>query len=167
MPIRVDSARARLRAPAMVAGLFILFLGVTWAIPGPDLGRNPDMVCYLAFNSGAVLDDLPVASTMRQMQKGLSELAPADIGPGMFFVWPDTQIREFWMKDTYAPLSLAFIGSNGEVLEIIDLEPGSLEPRGSTMPVREAIEVPAGDFERLGVVPGDVIIGRHCRPINE
>ena len=62
--------------------------------------------------------------------------------------------RFFWMKNTRIPLSLAFIDSSGEVLEIIHLQPhkpGTRIPSyRSRQKVRRVLEVNQGWFLRNG-----------------
>src|SRR5689334_18418827 len=44
-------------------------------------------------------------------------------GEGMLFVFPETHRASFWMKNTLIPLSAAYIGSDGVIQEIHELEP--------------------------------------------
>ena len=37
---------------------------------------------------------------------------------GMLFVWEDSKIRNFWMKNTYFNLDLFFINDEGTIVEI-------------------------------------------------
>ena len=37
---------------------------------------------------------------------------------GMLFIWKDSQIRNFWMKNTYFNLDLFFLNKQGEIIEI-------------------------------------------------
>ena len=78
---------------------------------------------------------------------------PAD--GGMLFIYPDSQSRTFWMKDTRVPLSLAFLDRDKTILEIIELEPLSETPAISRWPAQYALELPAGAFARAGARPGD------------
>lgn len=73
---------------------------------------------------------------------------------GMLFVYEGDARRFFWMKNTRIPLSLAFIDSKGEVLEIIHLQPhkpGTRVPSyRSRNKVRRVLEVNQGWFLRNG-----------------
>lgn len=98
-----------------------------------------------------------LAVTEEQRARGLmfrEDLAPEE---GMLFVFPDSALRSFWMKDTPLPLSIAFISRAGVILEIHDMEPFSLEPVRSRYPARYALEVNRGRFSELGITPGDLI----------
>lgn len=86
--------------------------------------------------------------------KGLmfrKELSP---NRGMLFVFEYDQKPSFWMKNTYVPLSIAYIAKDGTIREIHDMTPGSLRPIESTYEVRFALEVPQGTFKRVGVEVG-------------
>ncbi len=95
-----------------------------------------------------------IARTQQEKAKGLmfrKSLAP---NHGMLFVFEEDQRLSFWMKNTYIPLSIAFISKDGEVKTIEDMEPESLRSVDSVFSVRYALEVNRGTFERLGIVPG-------------
>ena len=59
------------------------------------------------------------------------------------------------MKNTLIPLSIAYLGADGTIKEIRDMEPGSLEPVESGHYVRYALEAPLGWFGRVGLGIGD------------
>lgn len=80
------------------------------------------------------------------------EVLPA--GTGMLFVYPDSAVRAFWMKDTPLPLDIAYLDGSGRVIDIQTMTPFSLEPHRSAAPARYALEVPAGWFAAHGVAPG-------------
>ena len=79
-------------------------------------------------------------------------------GKGMLFVFERDQILSFWMKNTFIPLSIAFIASDGRIINIRDMEPQSLSAVKSSRSVRYALEVPQGWFIRQGIREGDRII---------
>jgi uncharacterized membrane protein (UPF0127 family) len=61
------------------------------------------------------------------------------------------------MKNTFIPLSIAFIVYDGRIIEIKDMQPGSLNSVLSSRSVRYALETPQGWFSRAGVRSGDVL----------
>jgi uncharacterized membrane protein (UPF0127 family) len=75
----------------------------------------------------------------------------------MLFVFDRDQQVSFWMKNTKLPLSLAYILSDGTIVEILDLVPLSEEPRPSARSIRYALEVPEGWFARAGIQVGDKV----------
>jgi uncharacterized protein len=100
-----------------------------------------------------------VAATPAAMARGLMfrEHLPDD--HGMLFIWPGDQVVGMWMKNTLIPLSVAFIDREYRVRNIADMEPHSRHVHASDGPVRYALEVNRGWFERHGVHPGTRIDG--------
>jgi uncharacterized membrane protein (UPF0127 family) len=76
----------------------------------------------------------------------------------MLFVFERDQILSFWMKNTYIPLSIAFIAGDGRIAEIHDMEPLSLASVRSSRSCRYALEVPLGWFARAKINVGDTAI---------
>lgn len=99
-----------------------------------------------------------IARTAEERRIGLMNRESIPEDGGMLFVFPESDYRAFWMKDTSIPLSVAFISSDGIIREIHDLEPFSLEHVHSRMPAKYALEVRRGAFDRLGIGPGDRVI---------
>jgi uncharacterized protein len=79
-------------------------------------------------------------------------------GEGMLFVFESDRLLSFWMKNTLVPLSIAYIASDGRILEFHDMTPLSLAPVDSERSARYALEVKQGWFERSGVRIGDRLI---------
>lgn len=108
---------------------------------------------------GAVTCD--VASTFALRAAGLSGRAAVPPGTGMLFLYSEADTRSFWMKGCLVPLDIAYVRDDGVVVDVGRLE---APPRGvdddalprfrSTQPVRVVFEAAAGEFARLGVVPG-------------
>jgi uncharacterized membrane protein (UPF0127 family) len=76
-------------------------------------------------------------------------------GAGMLFIFEDDQVRSFWMKNTFIPLSIAYILYDGTIVDIRDMRPGDLSPVHSSRSARYALEVPQGWFASAGIRPGD------------
>jgi len=73
---------------------------------------------------------------------------------GMLFVFPEDRQLSFWMKDTRIPLSIAFIRADGTIANIEKMSPYSLDTHLSYGPVRYALEMNQGWFERRGIRAG-------------
>ncbi len=96
-----------------------------------------------------------IASTRQDREKGLMRRSSLGDGEGMLFIYEDPQQVAFYMKDTFIPLSCAFIGNNGSILEIHDLEPLDETPViSASSEVRFVLEVNRGWFARNLVTPG-------------
>src|SRR6266704_5083428 len=64
-----------------------------------------------------------VAATEATRTTGLMNRFSLQPDHGMLFVFKEPQPQAFWMKNTYVPLSIAFIGANGRILNIEDMAP--------------------------------------------
>lgn len=79
---------------------------------------------------------------------------------GMLFVFPDDDVRTFWMKDTLIPLDMLFFDAQRRLVTLrADVPPCKADPCAlypSTLPARYVLELNAGAAKRLGVHEGDV-----------
>jgi len=81
---------------------------------------------------------------------------------GMLFVYYREQVLSFWMKNTYIPLSVAFIDSRGVIVDIQQMEPLTTDSHRSPKPVLYALEANRSWFARRGIGPGDRVEGLAC-----
>jgi uncharacterized membrane protein (UPF0127 family) len=98
-----------------------------------------------------------VADDLAEQTKGLMYRTALGEDRGMLFVYPDERILSFWMKNTLIPLSIAYIDSEGRIVDILDMKPLDDKPPHyvSSEPVQYALEVNRGLFEERGVRVGD------------
>jgi uncharacterized membrane protein (UPF0127 family) len=73
---------------------------------------------------------------------------------GMLFVYDTPAVHCFYMKNTFLPLSIAFIADDGTIVNIRDMQPQTLDSHCADKPVRYALEMNAGWFAKRGVKPG-------------
>lgn len=78
---------------------------------------------------------------------------------GMLFVFDELGYHSMWMKDTLIPLSVAFIDGDGKIINILDMEPQTLDTHSAAGPARYAIETNKGWFVEKKVKPGDKVTG--------
>ena len=77
---------------------------------------------------------------------------------GMIFVFDTAERRSFWMKNTFVPLSLAYIDPDGVVREISDLQPLNTNcPPSDSRLIQYVLEMNQGWFRTNGVRPGAVV----------
>jgi uncharacterized protein len=100
---------------------------------------------------------LEVADTPQSMATGLMNRTYLAPDAGMVFVFPADDQVPFWMKDTLIPLSIAFVASNGTIVEIQDMQPETEDLHRPAKPYRYALEVNQGYFGNNGVSAGDKI----------
>jgi uncharacterized membrane protein (UPF0127 family) len=99
-----------------------------------------------------------LARTDEERALGLMFRKQLPDGQGMLFIFDRDQQMSFWMKNTVIPLSIAYITSDGQILEIKDMQPNDINSVKSSRSVRYALEVPQGWFGRVNVKPGDIVI---------
>ncbi|MCX7704263.1 MAG: DUF192 domain-containing protein [Planctomycetota bacterium] len=97
------------------------------------------------------------AMTPEQRSIGLMHRKELPDYAGMLFIYPDEQVRRFWMKNTYIPLSIAFIDSNGVIFQIEDMKPLDETTVVSKKAARFALETNKGWFQKNMVGLGDKI----------
>jgi uncharacterized membrane protein (UPF0127 family) len=98
-----------------------------------------------------------IADTEPERELGLMGRTALPEDRGMLFVFDGEQVLSFWMKDTLIPLSVAFMDSEGRIVDIQDMKPLDDDPPSyvSAKPARYALEVNRGFFEERDVKVGD------------
>jgi uncharacterized protein len=76
---------------------------------------------------------------------------------GMLFIFDSSGIYPFWMKNTYIPLSIAFIDENYKIIDIFDLEPLDETPIFPLKKFKYALEVNRNWFKRNDIKIGDKV----------
>lgn len=95
-----------------------------------------------------------IADTNEKAARGLMYRKELPEGTGMLFVFPDEQVRGFWMKNTFIPLSIGYFNSKKELIDIQDMVPAQSEMQMdlptyvSKQPAQYALEVPKGWFSK-------------------
>src|SRR5260370_38053148 len=96
-----------------------------------------------------------VAATTDTRTTGLMNRFSLQPDHGMLFVFAEPQPLAFWMHNTYVPLSIAFIGADGRILNIEDMAPRTDDTHPSRGLALYALEMKKGWFADRGVNSGD------------
>jgi hypothetical protein len=131
--------------------LFLLMVAATCPARGQE-NLPPPGQAWVIFGSDTVRAE--VARTPEEREAGLMYREELAEGNGMLFVFPDSGIRSFWMKNTFIPLDIAYIDANLRVVDIQTMAAQSTESHLSAAPAMFALEVPAGWFREKGIVVG-------------
>jgi len=132
-------------------------VGSWWLLLAAGCGPSAHPTASLTLGEHTVQAE--VVSTNKARQRGLMERESMPEDHGMLFVYPDTKVRGFWMKDTWIPLSIAFADSDGTIVRIADMQPHDLSRTSSLYPAMYALEMNQGWFEAHDVSKGDTIGG--------
>jgi uncharacterized membrane protein (UPF0127 family) len=135
--------------------LLVLVLGCT-ANPGcrREAKQPPEVILENA-QGRAVRVRVEVAASPREREQGLMHRRHLDPDAGMLFVYPFDSVQSFWMKNTYIPLDLLFIGNNRRIMGMVEnTKPLSLERLQVDAPSRFILEVNAGFVKKHGIREG-------------
>jgi uncharacterized membrane protein (UPF0127 family) len=100
-----------------------------------------------------------VAATPDQRTIGLMYRFSLPADHGMLFVFPEPQPLSFWMRNTYIPLSIAYIDVEGRILNVVEMAPRSDATHPSRGEALYALEMRKGWFADKGVGPGTRVSG--------
>jgi len=78
---------------------------------------------------------------------------------GMLFVFAQSEPLAFWMKNTFVPLSIAYVDSKGIIVSILDMKAHDESTYPSGAPAMFAIEMKQGWFKERGITAGDKVNG--------
>lgn len=109
--------------------------------------------------AGPVVVDAEIVRSHDELRKGMTGHPELKDGAGMVFVLPYAGHHCFWMKDTAAPLSIAFMDARGQVLNVADMEPYSERKHCAAGQAQYALEVNRGYLSRAGIHAGMVVGG--------
>ena len=138
------AARNALRALAFAS---LAVVATAQAQPQPPLPTTK-------LAAGIHLITAEVAQDNSSRARGLmfrDKLAP---NAGMLFVFDYKSMQCMWMRNTLIPLSVAFIEDDGTIVNILDMQPHDERSQCAKQPVRYALEMTQGWFEKKGIGPG-------------
>ena len=105
-----------------------------------------------------------IAATTPTRTTGLMNRFSLRPDHGMLFVFESPQPQAFWMMNTYIPLSIAFIGADGRILNIEDMAPRTENTHPSRGAAMYALEMKKGWFAERGIGPGNRVEGLDKAP---
>jgi uncharacterized protein len=120
-----------------------------------SLADLPEIV--LTINTHKVTAE--VASTDATRSTGLMHRRMLPQNRGMLFVFPEVGIHAMWMMNTHVPLSVAFIDTEGTIINIADMQPHTQDAHPAARPARYALEMNQSWFRSRGIKPGDKVQG--------
>jgi len=163
-------ARGRATRPLSARAALALGLALLAAPPAPaqepppePLSHFPRETLTIDTGGGARSFRVWVAATEPRRNQGLMFVKALAPDRGMVFTWTTPQVASFWMKNTFIPLDLLFVGPDGRLIRIVEnAEPQSLSTITSMGLVIGVIELAGGSAQRLGIRAGDTV---HCKAL--
>lgn len=110
-----------------------------------------------------------IAKSDAEREIGLMNRRSLGENAGMLFIFDDEAPRSFWMKNTFIPLSIAFLDSKRTIVDIQDMDPmpksanKPIPTYPSRKPAMFALEVNKGWFKKHNVQVGhrlDVVLSK-------
>ena len=135
-------------------------------------------LCLFLVAASAAAQTLPVTQLTAGMHVIRAEVA-ADFGSrsqglmhrkslapnaGMLFIFDEAAPHCMWMKNTYIPLSVAFIDAQGVIINIADMQPHSEQSHCAARPAVYALEMTQGWFAQRGIKAGAKLGGLSTAP---
>lgn len=105
-----------------------------------------------------------IAATETTRETGLMRRFSLQPDHGMLFVFREPRPQAFWMKNTYVPLSIAFIGADGRILNIEDMAPLTETTHPSLGAALYALEMKKGWFAQHAIDAGEPVQGLERAP---
>lgn len=143
----------------------LAFDACLWALHAkewkPHEALDPKKAQVLAESAlviGAHKFTVEFADDDKEREIGLMHRAKMADDHGMLFDFMTPRRVGFWMRNTFIPLDMLFVKSDGEIVAIMEnVTPHSEDPVGPDRPVRAVLELNGGIVKKLGIKVGDVV----------
>lgn len=142
---------------AAVLALTAALLSLTAAAQTP--APSPQQLATTTLRAGMHQVVAQVARSPSERETGLMWRKEMAQHEGMLFVFDEPATQCFWMRNTYLPLSAAFVADDGRIVNVVDMQPLTLASHCSTAPVRYVLEMNQGWFAKRGLKAGSKLSG--------
>lgn len=90
-------------------------------------------------------------------QEGLKMVKEIPDNQGMLFIYNKEQELNFWMNQTYSPLSIAYLDKDFKVVHTAEMIPLDKTNIGSIVPAQYALELSSGMMQKLDIEEGSIL----------
>ena len=132
-----------------------LAVAMLLAVPAVTSAQLP----RIQLNAGIHVIRAELANTPESRMQGLMFRKTLGTSDGMLFVFDEPERQCMWMRNTYVPLSVAFIDAKGAILNVEDMEPLTENSHCASGPAKFALEMNKGWFASRGLKAGTRIGG--------
>lgn len=147
----------RTEGAALIALPLLVWVVFSSLVACAQQARLPEVEAF--FGNGSITSPhfrLEVAASDQARQVGLMYRKSLKSDRGMIFVFPESAEHSFWMKNTYIPLDMVFVGESMEVVGILKAVPPLNEvPRTVGKESVYVVELASGTTESMGIREGD------------
>jgi uncharacterized protein len=151
--------RADALKPLMRTGWIAALGALLWLAPAAA-AQLPEIA--LTMNGHKLTAEIAHTGEARRLGLMNRRILPED--RGMLFVFDEIGMHAMWMKNTYIPLSVAFLDERGAIINIADMEPHTVDSHGAAKPAKYALEVNRGWFRKRGIKGGARVEGIERAP---
>ena len=142
----------------LIAALLLMCAAVTLADEDLDASFAKDVLIVQNGTNACHRFDVYLAITDAERSRGLMFVRELPDTTGMLFVYRRSEPVAMWMKNTFIPLDILFIGAGRRIVHIVERTvPLSTETIHSVKPALSVLELNAGTVSRLGIEPGDLV----------
>lgn len=138
--------------------VLFVFVSIVLSVSSALAQMNPTLPIK-KLNAGMHVIQAEIAATPESRTIGLMNRKSLAPNHGMLFVFEQANVQCFWMRNTVIPLSIAYIDTDGTIVNIADMAPQSDQSHCSVKPVRFALEMEQGWFAARGMTAGKKILG--------
>jgi len=143
-------------APALILACALASICLAQSGPIESLTHFPRTTLEIVAHGHHDRFDVWIADTPARQEQGLMFVRDLPATQGMLFPQPSPQVANFWMKNTYIPLDMVFVGADGRIAKIIaNAHPFSLDVLSSDVPVAAVLEIRGGEAHALALAVGD------------
>jgi uncharacterized protein len=116
-------------------------------------------LAVLPLTAGMHVIQAEVAARDAEREQGLMYRRVMGPNEGMVFLFDAPASVCMWMKNTYLPLSVAFIDKDGKIINIEDMQPETLDSHCAKGLATYALEMNLGWFKQKNIKAGARISG--------
>ena len=148
---------------AYISGLFlfVLFALLPAAAGADGIALSKLEPLTIATAADASMFTVEIADTDELRERGLMFRQRMPDDRGMLFDFGQPRQVGMWMKNTYIPLDMLFVRSDGTIAYVAEnTVPKSLDVIGVNEPVLAVLELAGGSAKRHGIRAGDTVYHR-------
>lgn len=149
---RMTASRPLLRDNCFVG--LCLFALLTSGLNAQTQGAAQMHLPRIKLTAGMHQLDVQLAQAVQERQIGLMFRKEMPQHEGMLFVFDQPATQCFWMRNTFIPLTAAFVADDGTIVNLADMKPQSDDSHCSAKPVRFVLEMNQGWFAKRNIQPG-------------
>jgi uncharacterized protein len=170
LPNRAERRRAeRRRKRTLIAIVALIALPVVAGLIYMSLPKSQDVNTGPKFTKQGELQlldgetgeqiqqiDIEIKQNDQERAEGMMWRRSMEEDQGMLFIMDRNEPQSFWMRNTYIPLDIMFIGVDKRIVNIRkNAQPQSLSPQPSQGNAKYVLEVVGGFADKYGVEAGD------------